>query len=200
MIEYIGGIKIFAGVLLPANHMECDGSLIAINDATGPLFSVIGTTYGGDGISNFALPDLRRIFPVGVGQRPGSQTTIALGQKGGYASIALGVNNLPVHTHIPTSGGRVNANMLVNASFSSHSTPQAGDSIAQSANTMGGNTFITPGFNTSTPDVVLNSGTLSSSLNVINTNTGNGRAISTMSPYFGVRYIICVTGAIAPRP
>ncbi|HTB30877.1 MAG TPA: tail fiber protein [Bacteroidia bacterium] len=200
MAEYIGGIKIFSGVSIPVNHMECDGSLIAINDFTGPLFSVIGTTYGGDGISNFALPDLRRIFPVGVGQRPGSQTTIALGQKGGYASIALGVNNLPSHTHIPTSGGRVNANMLVNASFSSHSTPEAGDSIAQQAYTLAGNTYPTLGFNTAIPDVALNGATLSSSLNVVNTITGNGQSISTMSPYLGVRYIICVTGILAPRP
>jgi len=200
MAEYIGGIKIFAGASLPVNHMECDGSLVAIDEATGPLFSVIGTTYGGDGTTNFALPDLRRTFPVGIGLRPGTPTTITLGQKGGHESIVLGVNNLPLHTHIATTSGPVSANMLANAGDSNLSTPVAGDSIAQPAYILSGGTHVTPGFNASVPDVVLNSATLSSSLNVINTTTGSSRAISTMSPYLGVRYIICVTGILAPRP
>jgi microcystin-dependent protein len=91
---FIGEIRMFGGNFAPAGWAFCDGSLIPIseNDA---LFTLIGTTYGGDGQSTFALPDLRSRIPVHVG--PG----FALGQSGGVESVTLTTSQIPAHNHPP---------------------------------------------------------------------------------------------------
>ena len=91
---YIGEIRIFAGNFAPNGWAFCDGSLLAIsNNET--LFTLIGTTYGGDGQETFALPNLSSRIPVGVG--PGR----ALGQPGGQETVTLNSLQLPVHSHRP---------------------------------------------------------------------------------------------------
>jgi len=97
---FIGEIRIFAGNFAPVGWAFCDGSLLAIsqNDA---LFNLIGTTYGGDGQTNFALPNLIGRLPVHAG--PG----YALGQTGGVETVTLTGSQIPVHNHLPgaQSGG-----------------------------------------------------------------------------------------------
>ncbi|CAB5690435.1 Phage Tail Collar Domain [Delftia tsuruhatensis] len=94
---YMGEIRLFAGNYAPQNWALCDGRLIAIseNDA---LFVLLGTTYGGDGVTTFALPDLRGRLPIGQGQGTG-RTNRILGQKMGSESVTLTVGQLPQHTH-----------------------------------------------------------------------------------------------------
>ena len=91
---FIGEIRMFGGNFAPAGWAFCDGSLIPIseNDA---LFNLIGTTYGGDGQSTFALPDLRGRVPVHVG--PG----FVLAQTGGAETVTLTVQQIPAHVHVP---------------------------------------------------------------------------------------------------
>ncbi len=91
---FIGEIRMFAGNFAPAGWALCDGSLIPIseNDA---LFNLIGTTYGGDGQTTFALPDLRSRVPVHVG--PG----FALGQAAGAETVTLTTSQIPAHSHVP---------------------------------------------------------------------------------------------------
>ena len=68
----MGVIKMFAGLFAPVNYFNCDGTLLPINQYTA-LFSILGTTYGGDGVTTFALPDLRACAPIGItGSGPGS--------------------------------------------------------------------------------------------------------------------------------
>ena len=81
MDPFVGEIKIFAGTFAPENWRFCDGSLLSIS-VYNPLYSLLGTTYGGDGITNFALPDLRGRIPVGQGSGPGLTSRIR-GAKGG---------------------------------------------------------------------------------------------------------------------
>jgi microcystin-dependent protein len=97
---YIGEIRIFAGNFAPAGWLFCEGQLIPIseNDA---LFVVIGTTYGGDGQSTFALPDLRGRLPIHSGQGPGLSSH-TLGETGGVESATLTTNQIPPHQHTPT--------------------------------------------------------------------------------------------------
>lgn len=104
---FIGEIRMFGGNFAPAGWAFCNGALIPIseNDA---LFNLIGTTYGGDGQSTFALPDLQSRVPVHVG--PG----FALGQSGGTESVTLTTSQIPAHSHVPladpnpgTKGGPV---------------------------------------------------------------------------------------------
>jgi microcystin-dependent protein len=89
---YIGEIRMFAGNFAPQGWMFCEGQLLPIaeNDA---LFNLFGTTYGGDGQSTFALPDLRGRLPV----HQGSGFTLA--QNGGAEQVTLTVNQIPAHTH-----------------------------------------------------------------------------------------------------
>jgi len=94
---YLGEIRMFAGTFAPVGWAFCDGSLVDIaqNDA---LFTLIGTTYGGDGVNTFALPDLRGRVPIHQGQGPGlSPRTI--GERAGTESVTLTTTQLPGHTH-----------------------------------------------------------------------------------------------------
>ena len=98
MDEYIGIIKMFAGNYAPTGWAFCDGQLLNISQHS-PLFAVIGTTYGGDGISTFALPDLRGRFPLGAGQ--GRDLTFrALGELHGAEKVTLLTTEMPAHNHI----------------------------------------------------------------------------------------------------
>ncbi len=91
---FIGEIRMFGGNFAPVGWAFCDGALMAIaqNDA---LFNLIGTTYGGDGQTTFALPNLQSRVPVHVG--PG----FALGQAGGAESVTLTTSQIPAHSHVP---------------------------------------------------------------------------------------------------
>ena len=99
---YIGEIRMFGGNFAPLGWAFCDGQLLAIaqNDA---LFSLIGTTYGGDGQSTFALPDLRGRIPIHQGQGP-LLTPRQIGETGGSETVTLTPAQLPTHTHRLASG------------------------------------------------------------------------------------------------
>jgi microcystin-dependent protein len=94
---FIGEIYLFAGNFAPRGYALCQGQLLPIAQNTA-LFSILGTTYGGNGVTTFALPDLRGRAPIGVGQGPGL-STIDLGQVGGQESVTLTVNQLAPHSH-----------------------------------------------------------------------------------------------------
>ena len=99
---YVGEIRMFGGNFAPQGWAFCDGQLLAIaeNDA---LFALIGTTYGGDGQSTFALPDLRGRIPLHQGQGS-SLSPHYLGEHGGAETVTLTTAQLPNHTHRLASG------------------------------------------------------------------------------------------------
>ncbi|WP_394773004.1 phage tail protein [Flavobacterium sp.] len=106
---YIGEIRMFAGNFAPAGWFFCEGQLIPISEYE-TLFNLIGTTYGGDGESTFAMPDLRGRIPIHNGN--GFQ----LAQTGGVEAVTLDINQIPSHTHalvattdIADSGNPANA-------------------------------------------------------------------------------------------
>jgi microcystin-dependent protein len=94
---FLGEIVLFAGNFAPRNWAFCAGQILAISTNTA-LFSILGTTYGGNGQTTFALPDLRSRVPVGQGQGPGL-SSYALGQQGGTESVTLNSQQLPPHNH-----------------------------------------------------------------------------------------------------
>jgi microcystin-dependent protein len=91
---FIGEIRMFGGNFAPAGWAFCNGALMAI-DQNDALFNLIGTTYGGDGQTTFALPDLQSRIPLHVG--PG----FALGQTGGVETVTLTTAQIPAHSHVP---------------------------------------------------------------------------------------------------
>ena len=104
---YIGEIRMFGGNFAPAGWAFCNGALIAIADYD-VLFSLIGTTYGGDGQSTFALPDLRGRAPVHTG------SGFVLGQQAGTESVTLTTSQIPAHTH-PMLASKDAANQITAA-------------------------------------------------------------------------------------
>ena len=162
---YLGEIKIFAGNFAPSGWAMCDGSLLQIsqNDA---LFALIGTTFGGDGQSNFALPDLRGRIPIGQGQGSGLSNYI-LGQTGGVETVTLTVNQLPVHSH----------SILASLAPGSFVSPSNGV-LAQ--------------FRGSVPVYSVNS-PVDLATNAV-ANTGGNQPHDNRAPYLAVNYIISLTG------
>ena len=94
---YIGEIRMFAGNFAPRGWAFCNGQLLAIsqNDA---LYALIGTTYGGDGVNTFGVPDMRGRLPLGMGQGPGLSTYV-IGQMAGTESVTLTLLQTPSHSH-----------------------------------------------------------------------------------------------------
>ena len=98
-IPFIGEIRMFGGRLMTLGWAFCAGQTLQIaqNDA---LYSLIGTTYGGDGVTTFNLPDLQGRIPVQPGTDPAIGTPYAIGQKGGVEQVTLTLPQMPLHTHI----------------------------------------------------------------------------------------------------
>ena len=119
--QAVGEIRIFAGNYAPQGWALCDGSLLPIANYQ-MLFSLIGTTYGGNGTVNFALPDLRRRVPVGV-----SGTNHALGNAGGAEYVTLTKEQMPVHTHYPMA-----------TSANATTSDPTGNLLAKTVNSAGG--------------------------------------------------------------
>jgi microcystin-dependent protein len=94
--QFVGEIRMFGGNFAPQDWLMCDGSLQPISEYEA-LFNLIGTTYGGDGQSTFALPDLRSRIPVHQGTYPGQ--TYIIGEQGGVESVTLMRGQMPSHTH-----------------------------------------------------------------------------------------------------
>lgn len=104
---YIGEIRMFAFGRTPIDWLPCDGRLVAISE-NNALFALIGTTYGGDGQTTFAVPDLRGRLPIHQGQGPGLGNYV-IGQQAGLESVTLIQTQLPAHTHtaVATSAAAV---------------------------------------------------------------------------------------------
>lgn len=94
--SYLGEIRMFAGNFAPQGWALCNGQLLSIAEFD-TLFSLIGTTYGGDGQTTFAVPDLRGRAPLHM------STTYPIGARGGTETVTLTTNQMPVHAHIPTA-------------------------------------------------------------------------------------------------
>jgi len=170
----LGEIKMFGGNFAPRGWALCDGQILAISENEA-LFSILGTTYGGDGRTTFGLPDLRGRTPIHAGQGPGL-TLRRLGQKGGEETVLLTVNQLPSHTHT----AQLNADSSVATSDkpqsllparNAGSTPQYGDS----------------------PNTALSASSIS-----INAAGGN-QAHPNMQPYITINYIIALQGIYPSR-
>ena len=98
---FLGEIRLFGGNFAPQGWALCNGQLLSISQNTA-LFSILGTTYGGDGIQTFALPNLQGRVPIHWGQGAGL-SAYNLGQSGGSENVTLLVNQIPAHSHLVSS-------------------------------------------------------------------------------------------------
>jgi microcystin-dependent protein len=111
---YVGEIRMFAGNFAPAGWMFCEGQLLPISENE-TLFQLIGTTYGGDGESTFALPDLRGRIPIHQGNG------FILAETGGVEEVTLTVNQIPAHTHPLLASGDVGDQINLAGALTSNS-------------------------------------------------------------------------------
>lgn len=137
---YVGELRIFAGNFAPAGWMFCSGQLLPISEYE-TLFNLIGTTYGGDGQSTFALPDLRGRLPIHQG------SSYPLAQTGGAEEVTLSINQIPAHSH-PMRGASGNGsqanpsgNVLASSTLVKLYSGEAADTAmaATSITSVGGN-------------------------------------------------------------
>jgi microcystin-dependent protein len=176
MDDFLASIKIFAGNFAPRGWAFCNGQLLSIAQNTA-LFSLLGTTYGGDGRTTFALPDLRGRAPIHFGQGPGL-SDYSLGQTGGQETVTLLSSEMPVHTH-SLSVSNTNGTSHVPLTVSSVAAPVDvnGDSVN--------------GFSNNQPNMVLSPTTIG--------NTGGSQAHENRPPYIALNYIIALQGIFPSR-
>jgi microcystin-dependent protein len=172
MDEYIGMIKLFAGNFAPKNFLFCEGQTMSIAQYSA-LFAILGTTYGGDGKTNFKLPDLRGRVSIGAGNGPGLTPRVP-GETGGTENVTLTVDQIPPHNHTynALSGNREapspEGNFLGTAAGNFYSQQDPGDLL-----------------------LPMNAGAIS--------NSGGGQAHNNMQPFLSLNYIICVFGIYPSR-
>ena len=169
-----GEIRLFAGNFAPKNWSFCNGSILSIQSNTA-LFSILGTTYGGNGTTNFALPNLQGRIPVGTGQGPGLSNYV-LGQVSGVESVALTQGNLPTHTH-----------SMMATSDAATTNVAAGGSLA--SNPRGG-----------TMPNIYEANALSQTAMASQTGpAGASQPVSVIQPVLALEYIVCMYGVYPSR-
>lgn len=165
---FIGEIQMVAFDYAPQGWLFCNGQLLSISQYA-PLFAVLGTTYGGNGTTNFALPDLRGRVPIHQGYSPGL-SNYALGESGGSESVTLTVNQIPSHNH----------NIQVSSSVGTTDTPS---SAYLAKNSEGVKQFAASADTTAQPT----------------TSTGLTQAHSNVQPFCVINYIIATDGIFPAR-
>jgi microcystin-dependent protein len=171
MQPFLGEIRNFGFNFPPRNWAQCAGQLLSIQQNTA-LFSLLGTMYGGNGTTNFALPDLRGRMPIGWGQGPGLSNYVQ-GEVGGTENTTLLISNLPSHNH------------ALNAKTG------GGNQGAPTGNLLAASDQRNSQYTSATADTTL-------AANAIG-NTGSGNSFSNMQPFLTMNYCIALTGIFPAR-
>lgn len=172
VLTYLGEIRMFAGSTPPGGWLLCDGKLYKASDYE-MLFSRIGSIYGGDGFSTFAVPNLCGRGPVAVGA--GVDTpNLYLGQPAGTEAVGLNSDNIPAHNH------------PVNGTTAATLLPSPANNLLGTFSS--GNGYVTR--KSDTPIVNMN--------NLSVSNTGTGVTVPVVQPYVAVNYIIATDGSSIP--
>lgn len=177
---FIGSIVLFAGNFAPRGWAFCNGQILPIAQNTA-LFSILGTTYGGNGQTTFALPDLRGRAPVSAGQGPGL-SIYDLGQVGGVENTTLLSSQMPAHNHTV----QISAQVQVSTQSANSDEPNA-----SFLTTTGNNFYATAGTAGNNLGGVSASGTTGIA--------GNNQPVSVLQPTLAINYIICLEGIFPPR-
>lgn len=175
---FVGEIRIFGGNFAPAGWAFCNGQLLAVSQNSA-LFSLIGTTYGGDGKTTFALPNLQGRVPMQAGAGPGL-THRPQGSVEGSPTVTLLSSEMPAHTHVPMSVDQPGNTNDPTGAVWAQSIPQGKIRKTQAP-------LYGPFGNT----VNMNVGALSVS--------GGGQPHNNMQPYLALSFIICLEGIFPPR-
>jgi microcystin-dependent protein len=191
MTPFLSMILIWPPNFAPIGWALCAGQVMSISQNTA-LFSLLGTTYGGDGVTTFALPDLRSRVPVGAGQGVGLSPYI-LGQVGGTENVTLTTNTLAAHTHQATPAG---LSASVPAVTTTGTTNQASPSVALAAPVDAARNPLNI-YSSGTPSQSLTPGTVTGSISV--GSAGGGQPHANIQPYQALNYSIALQGVYPSR-
>lgn len=188
MEPFLGQITLFGGNFAPRGWAFCDGQLLAISQ-NNALFAILGTTYGGDGRTTFALPDLRGRAPIHAGTGPGL-SNYRLGQRGGIETVTLNVTEIPSHTHTATG--------QIKASITSGTTNDPNGNILSTAVTpIDRSTTVNSNIYTSANNANVNMA--ANGVGVTVGNTGGNLAHENRPPFLAINYIIALIGTFPSR-
>ncbi len=174
---FVGQIIMFGGNFAIRGYALCNGQLMSIAQNTA-LFSLLGTTFGGDGRTTFGLPDLRGRVPIHQGQGPGLSNN-DLGQSAGEEQVTLNANQIPVHTH-PATANAVNG--------PGNSNVAAGNAWAKDLGTQSAT------YSTSAPATPMKAGAVTVG------NAGGSQPHPNMQPYLCINFLIALEGIYPSRP
>ena len=198
---YIGSVEPWSGSFAPYNWAWCDGQILSLSQFD-TLFAVIGTAFGGDGRTTFALPDMRGRVPLGAGTAVGGPTYI-LGTKAGVEAITLSAGQMPAHLHsaefTPASGSALSASVAlpVKTGIGSGNNDPVGKYFGGSGSTSLYYTDYTDG---STMAQVSAAITGQAATGVVTVgNAGASMPVPVLQPYLVLPFIICVAGMFPPR-
>ena len=184
------GMIILAGFnFAPRGWAFCQGQLLPIAQNTA-LFSLLGTTFGGNGQTTFALPDLRSRVPVGFGQGPGL-SNYDLGQVGGVEDVTLLLTQLPAHGHaVPGTG--LTATSHVKGAAGNQQTPVGNVPAIEAAG-------VTATYSDQVPDATMGSGAVTVGGSATAASAGGGQPFGIIQPYLGMNYCIALQGIFPSR-
>lgn len=180
---FIGEVKLLAFQFAPKSYMQCNGQILSIASNTA-LFSLIGTTYGGNGQTTFALPDLRGRMPIGQGTGPGLPSH-SMGEVAGNTTVTLLTSNLPAHVHTVNN---VKVKLKANSAIADSGT--GADSYPGTSGTNVWSESATAGAFMAADEAVV-SGTTDI--------TGSNYPISIVNPYLVMNYSIAIYGIFPSR-
>jgi microcystin-dependent protein len=174
--QFVGEIRVFAGNFAPIGWAKCEGQIMSISQNTA-LYSLLGTTYGGNGTSTFALPDMRERVAIHPNQGPGLSLH-DLGEASGNSLVTLTPENLPAHNHT--------AQIKVSSGVADLSAPTVGVSLAAPVEIHNSTSYPVLRYTTASPNVTLSTNTTSV--------TGGSDPINISQPYLVCTYIIALQG------
>lgn len=205
MEPFIGMILVWAPTFTPRAWASCEGALLPINQNSS-LFALIGTTYGGDGRTTMALPDLRGRVPMGIGRHPGSAYTYRQGQTGGAETVTLSIQQMPQHSHAAAfTGSAFSASLKIPAidnvnattNIPSSSVYFAKGTVGSGFSVSDANTYAAGTANTQVGPSLGVSGVSAGSVAV--GNTGSSQGHYNIQPFQILRYVIALTGIFPSR-
>lgn len=177
---FIGEIKIFGFNFAPVSYALCQGQIMSIAQNTA-LFSLLGTTYGGNGQTTFALPDLRGRMPIGQGQGPGLPF-YTMGEVAGTTNVTLLSNNMPIHNHAATG-----INVRIPVTSASEDSSATNNYIGNAVNDTFGPA--------ASPTASLGAPVVSGST----APAGGSQPFSILNPYLAINYSIATQGIFPSR-
>ena len=188
MDPFIAEIIMFGGNFAPRGWALCDGQLLPIAQNSA-LFSILGTTYGGDGRTTFGLPDLRGRVPLHPGSGPGLSSR-ALGERAGAENVILATTQIPAHNHVATSTSTSAANAVAPAGNSNDAVDNFwADDVGVSSGT----------YHSGPANETMNTGAVSTATTTAVADTGGSQAHTNVQPFLGVNFIIALTGTFPSR-